>query len=109
MYANSVELNVRRGRGLARVARISLQAAGFCVLTTAVWSIPAKFSNKPPAKKIDYNRDIRQIITKCFTCHGHDSKALMAGLRLDQRDTATEKLESGGFAIVPYHPEKSEL
>ncbi len=33
----------------------------------------------------------------------------MANLRLDERETATEKLYSGGFAIVPFHPEKSEL
>jgi len=88
--------------------RVLLQVTGFSLLAAGVWSIPGK-PTKTVAKKIDYNRDIRQIITKCFTCHGHDSKALMAGLRLDQRDTATEKLPSGGYAIVPGHPEKSEL
>jgi len=89
--------------------RLLVHVSGFCLLAAGVWSIPGKAVKPAPAKKIEYNRDIRQIITKCFTCHGHDSKALMAGLRLDQRDTATEKLPSGEFAIVPGHPEKSEL
>src|SRR5579872_4506562 len=89
--------------------RVVLQGAGFGLLALGVCYLPAKISKSPKAKKIEYNRDIRPIITKCFTCHGHDSKAVMAELRLDQRDTATEKLPSGDYAIVPGHPEKSEL
>ena len=89
--------------------RVVFQISGFCLLAAGVYSLPGKSVKPKPAKKIDYNRDIRQIITKCFTCHGHDSKAIQAGLRLDKRDTATEKLSSGECAIVPFHPEKSEL
>lgn len=99
-----------RGRArLSKTVRILLQMSGLCVLAAGVWSSPAKISKSTHLKKIDYNRDIRPIITKCFTCHGHDSKALQANLRLDQRDTATEKLPDGIYAIVPNHPEKSEL
>ena len=100
---------MRRADRFGKSVRVLVQLSGFCILTAAVWSVPAKISKTAPAKKIDYNRDVRQIITKCFTCHGHDSKAIQAGLRLDQRDTATEKLSSGEFAIVPFHSEKSEL
>lgn len=62
-----------------------------------------------PKKKIDFNRDIRPIIDKCLTCHGHDPKAVMAGLRLDVRESAISKLKDGKIAIVPGHPEQSEL
>jgi hypothetical protein len=39
--------------------------------------------------KIEYNRDVRPILAEnCFACHGPDSAARKAGLRLDQRDDA---------------------
>lgn len=54
---------------------------------------------------IEYNRDIRPILAEaCFACHGADSAARKAGLRLDQRDAA---IEAG--AIVPGKPDKSSL
>ncbi len=64
---------------------------------------------KAKRKRVVYNRDIRPIIAKCITCHGHDKNAVMAGLRLDSFKGATAKLASGRQAIVPGHPEKSEL
>lgn len=55
--------------------------------------------------KLQYNRDIRPILAdNCFACHGPDSAARKAGLRLDQRDAA---IEAG--AIVPGKPQESEL
>src|SRR5438128_4267048 len=55
------------------------------------------------ADRIEYNRDVRPILMEnCFACHGADSAARKAGLRLDQRDVAIEK-----EAIVPGQPEKS--
>ena len=55
--------------------------------------------------KLQYNRDIRPILAEnCFACHGPDSAARKAGLRLDQRDAA---IEAG--AIVPGKPQESEL
>src|SRR2546422_3039637 len=39
--------------------------------------------------KIEYNRDVRPILAEnCFACHGPDSAARKAGLRLDQREDA---------------------
>ena len=59
---------------------------------------------------IQYNRDIRPILSEnCFACHGADSAARKAGLRLDYFENATNKLESGLAAIVPGQPDKSEL
>ncbi|MFN8220044.1 MAG: DUF1553 domain-containing protein [Fimbriimonadales bacterium] len=63
----------------------------------------------PAAPKVDFNRDIRPIIGKCFTCHGPSTGEGMAGLRLDKFETATKKLESGRQAIVPFKPDESEL
>jgi hypothetical protein len=47
--------------------------------------------------KIEYNRDVRPILAEnCFACHGPDSAARKASLRLDDRDAA---IKMG--AIVP--------
>src|SRR5262249_15556879 len=55
--------------------------------------------------KLQYNRDVRPILAEnCFPCHGPDSAARKAGLRLDQRDHALKK-----EAFVPGDPDNSEL
>lgn len=54
---------------------------------------------------IEFNRDIRPILVQaCFACHGPDSDARQAGLRLDERQAA---IEAG--SIVPGDPDSSEL
>lgn len=54
---------------------------------------------------IGYNRSIRPILSdNCFACHGPDSAARKADLRLDRREAAVEN-----GAIVPGDPEASEL
>jgi hypothetical protein len=57
------------------------------------------------ADALEYNRDVRPILAEnCFACHGPDSAARKADLRLDQREAA---IESG--AIAPGNPDESEL
>ncbi|HSG69223.1 MAG TPA: DUF1549 domain-containing protein, partial [Planctomycetaceae bacterium] len=55
--------------------------------------------------KLQYNRDIRPIFADtCFKCHGPDSAARQADLRVDLRDTA---IDMG--AIVPGKPDESAM
>ena len=57
------------------------------------------------AGPIEYNRDIRPILAEhCFACHGPDSAARKADLRLDVREVAVEL-----GAIEPGDPDSSEL
>ena len=65
---------------------------------------PAPQPKDAAREKLQYNRDIRPILAEnCFACHGPDSAARKADLRIDRRDDAV-----GTGAIVPGKPEKSE-
>ncbi len=65
-----------------------------------------KFAGK---RTVSYNRDIRPILAEhCFACHGPDSAARKASLRLDRFEDATAPRD-GGSAIVPGKLEKSLL
>jgi hypothetical protein len=56
-------------------------------------------------RKLEYNRDVRPILAEnCFACHGPDSAARKADLRIDRREDA---IAAG--AIVPGDPAKSTL
>jgi len=67
-------------------------------------------SGKPADSSISYNRDIQPILSEnCFSCHGTDSASRKANLRLDRFTEATNKLDDGAVAIVPGHPDQSEL
>jgi hypothetical protein len=60
-------------------------------------------------EKLSYNRDIRPILSdKCFSCHGPDSAARKAQLRLDTPDNGDD-YDGAYFAIIPGDPEASEL
>ncbi len=72
-------------------------SAVFLVLTCSIAS-----SN---ADDIQFNKTIRPILAEaCFACHGPDSVARKADLRLDIRDAAMT-----ANAFVPSKPDESEL
>lgn len=63
----------------------------------------------PVVGKLRYNRDVRPILAdNCFSCHGPDSAARKAGLRLDKFAEATAA-QGSLVAIVPGKPDKSEI
>ena len=62
--------------------------------------------------KVDYNWDVRPILSQnCFRCHGRAASTRKAGLRLDVAQNAYGELPEspGKHAIVPGHPDDSEL
>ena len=89
-----------RGR-FDRLANTSRQKARFAaelhVLLIALLPLchaPAIAAERP---RLEYNRDVRPILAEnCFACHGPDSAARKADLRLDRRD---EAIKAG--AITP--------
>ncbi|MFI5379526.1 MAG: PSD1 and planctomycete cytochrome C domain-containing protein [Tepidisphaerales bacterium] len=74
------------------------------LLATAILStLPVR------ADPVNFERDIRPILSNnCFACHGPDSSARKAGLRLDRRDDALAQHDDGA-AIVPGDLDKSML
>ena len=62
------------------------------------------------ARRLDFNQDVQPILaSRCFSCHGPDPEMRKAGLRLDLAEWAMRKRPHHPDAIVPGHPEKSEL
>ncbi len=61
-------------------------------------------------RQVDFNQDVQPILAaRCFACHGPDPEMRKAGLRLDLGEYAMKKRPGHPDAIVPGHPEKSEL
>ena len=100
------ELRESRGRQVG--LRSTAVARAVCL--SACWTVALLAAPPKATTSIDYNRQIRPIFSEnCYACHGPDENKRMAGLRLDQKESALKKLPSGRLAIVPGDPSGSEL
>src|ERR1039457_2932617 len=83
--------------------------ATFCCVLLLTWVVEFSSAAASPAA-IEYNRDVRPVLSEnCFTCHGADSAARKAKLRLDKSEEATATREDSPAAIVPGKPGHSEM
>jgi len=58
---------------------------------------------------VRWGRDIQPLLSdRCFACHGPDESARVAGLRLDERESATTE-GAEGAAVAPGKPDASLL
>jgi hypothetical protein len=90
------------------MARLSPGLAVACATTLVAAALVP--SAPGPARKVEYGRDVRPILSdKCFKCHGPDAAvAATNGLRLDLREDMVK--DRGGYAVVaPGEPGKSRL
>jgi hypothetical protein len=79
-------------------------------LGLALIALTASAAEPPIPAKIEFNRDIRPILSDtCFHCHGPDKNARKGELRLDIREEALKAAKSGEIPIVPGKPELSEF
>jgi len=94
--------------GFRRFASITIAVVAAWLL--AVHAHGATRDKSGPPSKIDFNRDIRAILSdNCFQCHGPDAKQRKANLRFDRKEDALKPAKSGDYAIVPGDLAKSAL
>ncbi|WP_202921863.1 PSD1 and planctomycete cytochrome C domain-containing protein [Anatilimnocola aggregata] len=91
--------------GWSRLSLLLLAGLGFAGV-----SLPGETAGQEQPAKIDYNRQIRSILSdKCYRCHGPDAAERKGGFRLDERESAVKPADSGEHPIVPGKPAQSEL
>src|SRR5689334_18308013 len=98
--------SLRTRFGPATLCQVALATMALVIAIAA----SVRAADRGPATKIDFNRDVRPILSKnCFACHGQDEAHRARKLRLDRRDAATKALADGTTAIVAGSPDESEL
>jgi len=109
--AMSLVSNHRKGR-LALRARWqrSFLFSATKAFGAMLFCVPVSIFAATKDSGIEYNRDIRPILTEnCFACHGPDSAARKGSLRLDHLEFAIQPRKDSSPAIVPGKPKDSEV
>ena len=90
----------------ARGAGLAMTVAATFIGMVSIYAQDRRGPATPPVSAIDYERDVRPILTQCFSCHG--PRKTLSGLRLDLRQNA---LRGGdyGVVIVPGRSGESKL
>jgi hypothetical protein len=80
-------------------------------LAAATMGCSGRHSGVSQAREhLDFNQDVQPILAgNCFSCHGPDPEMRKANLRLDLEESAFRKRPGKPDAIVPGHPESSEM
>ena len=86
------------------------QKRNFSFIAVLLWCLiltPSSWGEE--GRKIDFNRDVRPILSaKCYACHGPDKPKRKAKLRLDTKEGLFG--DRGGYAVVvPGKPGDGEL
>jgi len=88
--------------------RLQRKALACVLLGLAAMQMPCPAAT--PTTGLQYNHDVRPILVEnCFPCHGADSAARKASLRLDRFDDAIAPRKDNIHAIVPGKPGESEV
>ena len=75
-----------------------------------VVTLPAMAAGTTAPSDIDFNRDIRPILSeKCFSCHGPDAGQRQASLRLDTADGISAERSGKEPVVVPGSARRSSL
>ena len=80
------------------------------LLATAAGCNRQHLTSAQAREHLDFNQDVQPILaSNCFSCHGPDPEMRKANLRLDLEESAFRKRPGKPDAIVPGHPDSSEL
>ncbi|MGE3317289.1 MAG: DUF1549 domain-containing protein, partial [Planctomycetaceae bacterium] len=89
--------------------RFAVRFAAVGVIASMALSAVADARGNEPKRTVDFNRDVRSILSDtCFTCHGPDEAKREGDLRLDIRESVFAK-RAEKPTIVPGKSSESEL